>query len=63
MEQNVNDNANHKLYDESLINFKLKQFWMVMLIVTLSKNVLITSLVSNIQVIKDLSIGLQSIMS
>jgi len=52
MEQNVNDNANHKLYDESLINFKLKQLWMVTLIVTLSKNVLITSLVSNIQVIK-----------
>lgn len=63
MEQNVNDNDNYKLYDESLINYKLKQLWMVMLIVTLSKNVLITSLVSNIQVIKGLSIGLQSIMS
>lgn len=60
MEQNVNDSDNHKLYDELLINFKLKQLWMVMLIVTI---VLITSLVSNIRVIKDLSIGLQSIMS
>ena len=60
MEQNVNDSDNHKLYDELLISFKLKQLWMVMLIVTI---VLITSLVSNIWVIKDLSIGLQSIMS
>ena len=60
MEQNVNDSDNHKLYDELLISFKLKQLSMVMLIITI---VLITSLVSNIWVIKDLSIGLQSIMS
>ena len=41
MEQNVNDNDNCTLYHETLVNFSLQQLQAVMLIVSLSENVLI----------------------
>ena len=36
----MNDNDNHKLYNEPLISFKLQQFHAVILIVSLSAKVL-----------------------
>ena len=41
MEQNVNNKDNHKLCNEPLISFKLYQLPMVMLLASVSKNILI----------------------
>ena len=37
MEQNVNDNSNHKSYNEPVIDLKLYQLHTVMLLVSLPK--------------------------